>query len=194
MVVNPAYGVDWNPAIHRVVARQHRHVSRTVVLPAVVASEASVNPFASGSSKFAKSGSNMFDLVAQVTEIPLPALVKRTLGPRYSADFIAGRFDCAKERGFTVATSIGTEKVAEAAGVKKGQELCFSAMMIAPYRGEWNGTSLHIVTHFDPQVSSKALQSIVHASVPQSLRKMIMALHRKAQEVQARGSHPHIAC
>lgn len=192
VMTNPDYGVSWNPAVEKVIFRRHQHVSPDAILSDLLSKD--LLQKAKDKARFA-TGQRDFDLVAQVTELPVPMAVKRALGARYSADLIGGRFDCKSRRGFTLGTSLGAEKLADAAGVEKGQELCMSAMMIAPYRGsEWNGTRFHIVTHFDPKVVSRPLRSIVHATVPKCLRQMLSAFHKKAHEVQARGQQPYINC
>jgi len=196
VLTNPSYGVGWNPSIRRVAFRQHRQGRTNAVLPKVFSREALKLGFGTASNKMVIGSKDQVDLVAQVTEMPVPRLLQSLSGGRrYTADFIGARFDCKVKRGFTLATSFGTETVAEVAGVTKGQELCLSAMMVAPYEDadQWNGTQLHIVTHFDPQVPS-SVRKIVHGSVGKSLKAMMAALYRKVLQIQATGKHPYIDC
>mmetsp|Transcript_71307 Transcript_71307/g.157729 ORF Transcript_71307/g.157729 Transcript_71307/m.157729 type:complete len:373 (+) Transcript_71307:2-1120(+) len=194
VMVNPEYGVKWNPSVRKVVLRHQRRVRREALLreafpPEVVESRSSA-------SALVNDMGDVFDVTAQVTEMPVPRLISRVTGPRYTADFIAARFDCEARRGFTLATSLGTEDIAMAAGVQKGQELCMSAVMAAPVLEgpAAGGTVVHIVTHFDPQVMSKSLRRVVHAGVGRSLREMLRAIHKKARSVQSKGRHPYLDC
>eukprot|EP00416_Gambierdiscus_australes_P011582 CAMPEP_0171137478 /NCGR_PEP_ID=MMETSP0766_2-20121228/133421_1 /TAXON_ID=439317 /ORGANISM="Gambierdiscus australes, Strain CAWD 149" /LENGTH=371 /DNA_ID=CAMNT_0011601059 /DNA_START=67 /DNA_END=1181 /DNA_ORIENTATION=+ len=193
-LLSPAHGVKWNPGVRKVVLRHQLHISRSTQLVQAFAPEEVVKA-RNSASKLKHDRTDMFDVTAQVTEMPLPRLVQRVTGPRHSADFIAVRFDCERRRGFTLATSLGTDRLAEAAGVRKGQELCLTAMLAAPVAGGPGGTAFHIVTHFDPQVPTKALRRAVKVAVSRLLRETIRAIHKKAHSVQQQeGSHTWVAC
>lgn len=192
VLTNPAYGVKWNPAIRRVVLRHHRRLHADENLPKAFPAE--VMKTKSIESRLAKDSKDLIDVTAQVSEMPLPGWVMRMVGARFTADFIAARYDCEERRGFTLGTSRGAEDVAAAAGVRKAQELCISAVMIAPVTGAVNGTRIHIVTHFDPQVVSRTLRRVVNPFVMRSLKQMLGALHKKVQSVQQSRRHPFIDC
>jgi len=193
VLVNPGHGVSWNPSVRRVVLRSHQRLSVNDVLPGAFTPEEVASK--RSESRLSRESGEVIDVTGQVTEVPLPRLVQRVTGPRFSSDFIAARFDCNAKRGFTLATSHGTEALAAAAEVTKGQELCFSAVMVAPAGGtNGNGSILHIVTHFDPQVPSKPLRKVVSAGVGRTLRDMLRAMYNKARTLQAAGSHSYIDC
>jgi len=195
VMTNPMYGIQWNPAIRSIVLRQHRRVGANAALLDVFSEAALTDGLWRNPAKLSRSTSNEYDVTAQVSEIPLPmAIVKLAGGPRYSADFVAARYDCQARRGFTVGTSIGADQVAEAAGVAKAQDLCVSAMMISPYEGAFNGSRIHLVSHFDPKIPSQTLRSLINHQLPGSIKLLYSALHKKALEVQAAGRHPFVDC
>uniref|UniRef100_A0A7S2AJZ6 START domain-containing protein n=1 Tax=Alexandrium andersonii TaxID=327968 RepID=A0A7S2AJZ6_9DINO len=193
VMVNPSFGIKWNPSIRKVVLRHQRRVSRSAVLPNVFTEK--VVRSRSAAHRLLHGKDDTFDVTAQVSEMPLPRLVQRVTGPRYSADFIAARFDCKARAGFTLATSLGTEALASAAGVSKGQELCLTATLAAPVEGNAiNGTQFHIVTHFDPQVPIKPLRRAVKIGVGRTLKKLVHAIYRKALVAQRDKKQPYVGC
>uniref|UniRef100_A0A7S2AJS0 START domain-containing protein n=1 Tax=Alexandrium andersonii TaxID=327968 RepID=A0A7S2AJS0_9DINO len=179
VMVNPSFGIKWNPSIRKVVLRHQRRVSRSAVLPNVFTEK--VVRSRSAAHRLLHGKDDTFDVTAQVSEMPLPRLVQRVTGPRYSADFIAARFDC--------------KALASAAGVSKGQELCLTATLAAPVEGNAiNGTQFHIVTHFDPQVPIKPLRRAVKIGVGRTLKKLVHAIYRKALVAQRDKKQPYVGC
>jgi len=131
-------------------------------------------------------------VVGQVIEVPLPAAVRRLAGgARYSADWISAGFDCPALRGFMLSTSRGAELLADAAGVAQGQEMCMSAILVAPQGAD--GTALHWMQHLDPHAPS-AIRGAVLAAVVASTRRTIDALHEKARSVQETGAPTRLIC
>lgn len=191
-LMNPAYGIKWNPSVQRVLLRHQQRVHKNAVLREVFTREALASRDAAPS---LLDGGDHFDVVTQVIEMPLPRIVKRVTGPRHTADFLAARFDCARRRGYVLGTSLGSEAVANFSGVQKGQELCMTATLIAPAtEDQRSGTKVHIVTHFDPQVTTRQLRRIVNIAVGRNVRELLKALYRKAAALQASGRHPYVAC
>eukprot|EP00933_Yihiella_yeosuensis_P032349 TRINITY_DN25946_c0_g1_i2.p1 TRINITY_DN25946_c0_g1~~TRINITY_DN25946_c0_g1_i2.p1 ORF type:complete len:331 (+),score=48.24 TRINITY_DN25946_c0_g1_i2:93-1085(+) len=192
-LMNPSYGVKWNPSISRVLLRKHHRIRRDTSLVNFFTPEV-IKSSGSDLKSLARDPGDSIDVTAQVTEMPLPALVQRAIGRRYTADFIASRFDCEAKSGFSIATSKGTEEVAKVAGVDKGQELCLNTMTIAPVGGAVGGTAIHFVSHFNPKVRSKMMRNAVNLGVGRSVRNLFHALDKKARALQAAGKHPFIDC
>ncbi|CAJ1359334.1 unnamed protein product [Effrenium voratum] len=175
-LTNPAY-TNWNPSLHEVQFRRHRRLPLSANLRDTFTPEEMQTK--GGYSTLAFDRDSM-DVAAQVAEVALPRFVQRAAGRRFTSDFIAVRFDCKANRGFSIATSVGTEAVAEAAGTRKMQEICLTSLLLAPSPEDGNDTLVHIVSHFDPQVRSAMLQKAVQLAVGRSTRLFLQALHKKA--------------
>jgi len=188
-LTNPGY-TNWNPSLHGVMFRRHRRIPLDANLKdTFTLEELKVK---GGYSHLEQSKDNI-DVAAQVSELMVPKVVEKAAGRRYTSDYIAIRYDCKANRGFSIATSVGTEAVAKAAGVRKMQDLCLTSLMVAPDIGS-NDTMIHIVSHFDPQVRTTVLQKAVHYAVGRSTRQFLQSLHKKALSVQNSGKHSFIGC
>lgn len=186
---NPDYR-HWNPSLHDVTFRRHRRVPLEANLKDYFSPEEM--QVKGGYRNLARDMGDTIDVAAQVAEMPLPRIIQKAVGRRFTSDFIAARYDCKVSRGFSMATSIGAEAIAETAGVNKPQDLCLTAILLAPLSA--NDTRVHIVSHFDPQVRTPVLQRAVHLAVGRTLRTFLQALHKKARSVQRSGKHPFIDC
>lgn len=198
VIVNPEHG-HWNPAVRRLVLRHQRRVKADELFPEAFPKQIVRSPTLTkhldGSKK------DVFDVVGQVTEIPIPFFVQKVTGPRHTADFIVERWDAQNERGFTLATSRGTEELAAAAGVEKGQDLCLSAILLAPgtglkstdAQGGGAGTRVHLVSHFDARLPSKQLRRIVNIAMRKGVHRMFVAWHKKSIAAQRTGRHRYTA-
>eukprot|EP00434_Breviolum_minutum_P025005 symbB.v1.2.022089.t1/scaffold1946.1/size95412/1 len=180
-LTNPGF-TNWNPTLHGVTFRRHRRLPLDANLKDTFTSqELKVKD---GYSHLEQS-KDTIDVAAQVSELMVPKVVEKAAGRRFTSDYIAIRYDCKANRGFSIATSVGTEEVAKAAGVRKMQDLCLTSMMVAPDIAS-NDTMIHIVSHFDPQVPTTMLQKAVHYAVGRSTRHCFLNLH---SHLPLRGGH-----
>mmetsp|Transcript_19756 Transcript_19756/g.37158 ORF Transcript_19756/g.37158 Transcript_19756/m.37158 type:complete len:328 (-) Transcript_19756:66-1049(-) len=187
---NPDYR-HWNPSLHEVTFRRHRRIPLEANLRDFFSSEEM--QVKGGYHSLATEMRDNIDVAAQVAEMPLPRIIQKAVGRRFTSDFIAARYDCKTNRGFSMATSIGAEAIAETAGVNRPQDLCLTAILLAP-GDDANDTRVHMVSHFDPQVRTAVLQRAVSMAVGRTLKTFFQALHKKARSVQRSGAHPFLDC
>ncbi|CAK9104735.1 unnamed protein product [Durusdinium trenchii] len=127
-LTNPGF-TNWNPSLHFVMFRRHRRIPLDANLKDTFTPE---EMEVKGGYRSLEQSRKTIDVSAQVAEIQIPRVVQKAAGRRFTSDFIAVRYDCKANRGFSIATSVGTEAVAEAAGVRKQQDLCLTSIMVAP--------------------------------------------------------------
>lgn len=190
-LTNPGF-TNWNPSLHFVMFRRHRRLPLDANLKDTFTPE---EMEVKGGYRSLEQSRKTIDVSAQVAEIQIPRVVQKAAGRRFTSDFIAVRYDCKANRGFSIATSVGTEAVAEAAGVRKQQDLCLTSIMVAPGVNS-SDTTVHIVSHFDPQVKTAMLQKAVQLAVGHTTRQFLQSLHNKALAVQGSGNgkHSFIGC
>ncbi|CAK9010476.1 Translational activator GCN1, partial [Durusdinium trenchii] len=174
-LTNPGF-TNWNPSLHFVMFRRHRRIPLDANLKDTFTPE---EMEVKGGYRSLEQSRKTIDVSAQVAEIQIPRVVQKAAGRRFTSDFIAVRYDCKANRGFSIATSVGTEAVAEAAGVRKQQDLCLTSIMVAPGVNS-SDTTVHIVSHFDPQVKTAMLQKAVQLAVGHTTRQFLQSLHNKA--------------
>lgn len=191
VLISPHYGLDWNPGIKDVVLRKFRRGGLNQDIPGSFYPSAGDGPV--GAEQGARDADE-FSLLGQVTEIPLPRPVEAAVGRRFTADWLAHRFECAAKRGYTIGTSANVSQLGMEAGVEIAQDLCHSAVLVAPWTADrQNGTVVHMVSHVDPHLFG-ALRSITLAATASTLTRMLQGVGRKAWEVQQTGRHPEIVC
>lgn len=192
VLLSPEYGSGWNPNIQGIKLSKAIAVEDETEIPLAMMAAIANNSVMDNKKGSPAKADGRWSVVGQVIEVPLPTAVKRLAGgPRYSADWIVSRFVCPAQLGFVLSTSHKTELLEELANVQAGQEMCLSAILMAPL-GE-NGTVVHWMQHLDPN-SPSALRRAVLTAVGAATRRTIDALGRKARAVQQSGVPPRLTC
>mmetsp|Transcript_41011 Transcript_41011/g.89617 ORF Transcript_41011/g.89617 Transcript_41011/m.89617 type:complete len:365 (+) Transcript_41011:85-1179(+) len=184
VLLSPEYGREWNPSIRRVVLTKQKMLSNHTGFEASLSDGEAP---ASGTQ-----GDRLWPVLGQAIELALaPAVVRLAGGPRHSVDWITWRMDCDAGRGFMMSTSRQSDAVAKLAGVAPGQEMCFSAVLVAP-TGK-GGTVIHWIQHLDPR-APKPIRKAVLKGAAAGTQRTIGGLARQAREVQATGAEPRLVC
>jgi len=183
VLLSPAYGPEWNPAIKNLILSERFFASSHDVIPDMF-------PVAKDSHRggIKSNRSSDWRVIGQVIEVPIPSAVKRISGgPRFSADWMVTKFDPAVQRGFLISTSAQTDVLAKAAGVELSQAMCLSAILVAP--SDSGDTIIHWMQHLNPNVPT-FIRPMILAGVTAATQQTINALADKAREVNKAGSMP----
>eukprot|EP00403_Amphidinium_massartii_P014274 CAMPEP_0178423678 /NCGR_PEP_ID=MMETSP0689_2-20121128/27811_1 /TAXON_ID=160604 /ORGANISM="Amphidinium massartii, Strain CS-259" /LENGTH=312 /DNA_ID=CAMNT_0020045277 /DNA_START=296 /DNA_END=1234 /DNA_ORIENTATION=+ len=198
VLLSPAYGTQWNPNIAEVLLSQPLNVAENTPLPdalyeAVSKDAPKADVQVSGKDAGGKKQREAWDVVGQVIHVPLsPAVERLAGGPRFSGDWIVSNFSCSAQVGYMISTSQQTEVLADLAGVELGQDMCMSAVMVAPTE-DGTGTLLHWMQHLNPNAPGPLRGAVLHA-VAAGTERTIEALAKKAREVSESGSAPTLLC
>jgi len=200
VLASPEYGVEWNPVIERVLVRTELYVDNKtdVAAASAISTRSKKDSLGRGKARRhrrakASSRERSWQIIGQVAEVPIHPAVKSVFGgPRYSAGWFLQEYDCKVKHGFIIGTSRDTDVLTDMAGVTKGQELCMSAMLLAPFN-KGKGTLVHAVIHVNPNVP-RPFERLTLDVLGAGTRDMLEAVRLKAINVQAHGQHPYINC
>merc|ERR1719195_2165330 len=127
------HGADWNPSAANLLLQRWLSLdNRTDFVGALRSSVGEAGGASQRLSPMAEDNDARWSVLTQAFEVNLPAAVTRLVGNRYSADWIVSRFSCSEQRGFFFSSSRRTELIAMLAGVQPTQEMCMSAILMAP--------------------------------------------------------------
>mmetsp|Transcript_26790 Transcript_26790/g.61760 ORF Transcript_26790/g.61760 Transcript_26790/m.61760 type:complete len:393 (+) Transcript_26790:127-1305(+) len=198
VLLSPSYGTEWNPNIAEVLLSKQLLVDEDTSLPdalhQVSGAPTQLKAVKQEVTEERKGGGKRhFEVVGQVIHVPLsPAVERLAGGPRFSGDWIVSNFSCETNTGYMLSTSQQTQVLADLAGVALGQDMCMSAVLVAPADGGAS-TQLHWMQHLNPNAPGP-LRGTVLSAVAAGTERTIEALANKAREVSRSESAPSLLC